>query len=265
MCLILLGYKTSKTLPLVLAANRDEFLTRPAAPMDFWKESPAVLAGKDLEQGGTWLGVHTRGRFAALTNFRDPRSIQPKAPSRGRIITRFLESRDPARGFLEDLDKESHIYNGFNLLAGQILSTTIDLCWYSNRTRKILRIPPGIHGLSNHLLDTEWPKVARGKAMMKKVLGAGSRGKELEEDLFSLLSDRTRPPDSALPDTGVGLEWERILSPVFIKSPEYGTRVSTLIIFDRDGKIRVSERSHDNSKQKDRRFCIESPKALART
>ncbi|WP_022664641.1 NRDE family protein [Desulfospira joergensenii] len=251
MCLILFSFKASKSWPLVLAANRDEFYSRPTAPMDFWDESPSILAGRDLEQGGTWLGIHARGRFAALTNYREPTQVRKNAPSRGSIIPEFLESRGKIRDFLKILDRGADLYNGFNLLAGEIRNRDIILYWYSNRARETVLVSPGIHGLSNCFLDTDWPKVSRGKAMLEQALNP-DKGHERKKEpsrldkknLFTILEDSQQPEDSKLPNTGVGIEWERILSPLFVQSPTYGTRSSTLLTINRDGEFAVTERSH---------------------
>ena len=251
MCLILFGFKVSRQYPFILAANRDEFYARPTARMHFWQNNPAILAGKDLEQGGTWLGVHKDGTFAALTNYRDPACIKPDAPSRGEIIIDFLESQKQAVTHFNDLKKKAGSYNGFNLLFG----TRDDIFWYSNLKNKIEKISPGIHGLSNRFLDTPWPKVESGKKALKKILGASIT----PQALFSILADQSAPDDSLLPHTGVELEWERILSPLFIRSDIYGTRSSTVILMDQNGGIDVTERTYDpenNLKFSDRHFCI---------
>ncbi len=257
MCLILFGLNISPVTPLVLAANRDEFFARPTATMDFWDGPAPVLAGKDLAQGGTWLGLNETGKFAALTNYRDLSSIKPNAPSRGEIIPRFLESDTDTLTFLHSLDQTAGRYNGFNLLAGHIFGKAPCLYGYSNQSRKIDLIPPGIHGLSNHLLNTAWPKVQKGKARLKEAMGHGESPEA--GVLFSMLGDRSRPHDSDLPDTGVGLEWERILSSIFVESQGYGTRSSTLVIVSSSQNAAVTERTYDDTgapKGADQKFCF---------
>ncbi|WDP87218.1 MAG: NRDE family protein [Desulfobacter sp.] len=237
MCLILFGIEISKDFPFILAANRDEFYNRPTLAMDFWPDNPEILAGKDLEGQGTWFGISTRGRFAALTNYRDLSQIKPQAPSRGEIIPSLLESSESIPSYLTELDKKADLYSGFNLLAGE--GNTI--FWYSNQQRCVTQVPKGVHGLSNHFLNTPWPKITRGKKGFKTI----AQKRPLDHSaLFELLSDRTRPRDNQLPDTGVGLEWEQRLSPLFISSPGYGTRSSTLMKISRTGKIWVTERTH---------------------
>ncbi|MFH1156852.1 MAG: NRDE family protein [Pseudomonadota bacterium] len=253
MCLILFAHEARPGHRLILAANRDEFLSRPTAPMAFWADCHGILAGRDLKQGGTWLGMDRSGRMAALTNYRDPASVNPQAPSRGAIIPEYLESGLPPARFLEHLKKDAHMYNGFNIIMGDPEA----LFWFSNRQRDIHRLSPGIYGLSNHLLNTPWHKVRSGiKGLSNLVHGLGDLD---EEALFTLLSSREIPPDTELPDTGVGLEWERILAPMFITSPLYGTRSSTVLVMDDQGRSRLTERTFDaeeNNGYDERTFSV---------
>ncbi len=252
MCLLLFGVKASKSFPIILAANRDEFYQRPTAPMDFWPENPSILAGKDLECGGTWFGINTRGRFAALTNYRDLSAIKSGAPSRGDIIVDFLGFKGSIPDFLGGLKTKSSCYNGFNLLLGDVNT----LYWFSNQNQIITPVPPGIHGLSNHLMDTPWPKVIAGKTALAKAIDTNNLN---TSTLFKLLSDSSIPGDSLLPDTGVGLEWERILSPLFIKSPSYGTRSSIIMGITPQGQFNVTERTYFPDKitpHEDRYFSL---------
>jgi len=239
MCLLVFAYKFHRDYPLVLVANRDEYYDRPTAPARFWEDFPHLLAGKDLKDGGTWLGVTRSGRIAAITNYRDPRNQKTGAPSRGMLVRDFLVGRQTSLEYLKSLAHRADQYNGFNLIVGD----KEGLYWYSNRGPGIRGLEPGIHGLSNHLLDTPWPKVVRAKEALLDLL-SGDRF-PADEEFFKLLLDQTRPRDSELPDTGVGLEWERILSPIFITSPVYGTRSSTLVFMHANGKVRFVERSHD--------------------
>ncbi len=236
MCLVLLGIAPSPDISLILAANRDEFYSRPTAPMAFWDSPCRMLAGRDLTAMGTWMGISAAGRFAALTNFRDMKNIKPDAPSRGNIIPDLLASPQAIPDAIHALDKTAGTFNGFNLIAGQ----GSDIFWYSNMDRRIQRMSPGIHGLSNHLLNTPWPKVTRGKEKLFQCLETDPWD---DDALFDLLLDQHKPGDALLPDTGIGLEWERILSPLFIQSQTYGTRSSTLIRITRDGRILVTERT----------------------
>ncbi|KAF0217903.1 MAG: hypothetical protein FD174_3166 [Geobacteraceae bacterium] len=237
MCLILLSYDAHPDYRLILAANRDEFFARPTAQASFWGEAPQLLAGRDLKGGGTWLGITKNGRIAAITNYRDPRSYREGAPSRGRLVSDFLLGTMTAADYLELLKEEGGACNGFNLIFGD----TERLCYFSNRDGFPSTLGRGIHGLSNHLLDTPWPKVARGKEALERL---ATEGKDPSpEALFAILADRTSPPDHLLPDTGVGLERERQLSPLFISTPDYGTRSSTLVLIDRECRVTFMERT----------------------
>ena len=253
MCLILLGYKVSKKYPLILAANRDEFFGRPTAPMHFWQDNSSILAGKDLDQGGTWFGVKKKGTFAALTNYRDPTSIKQKAPSRGEIIVKFLEYKKLTEIHFDAFKKQSNFYNGFNLVFGD----KEKLFWFSNLKNAIEKIKPGIHGISNRFLNTPWPKVTSGKKALKQMIS-----KDFTiNSLFSLLTDQSIPDDIQLPHTGVGIEWERVLSPLFIQSEIYGTRSSTIMLMDQNGNIEVTERTYNPQnifEYSDRHFIITS-------
>ncbi|MEN8691610.1 MAG: NRDE family protein [Desulfobacterales bacterium] len=237
MCLILFSFNTQPGFRLILAANRDEFYTRPTRPLSVWTDFPEVYGGRDLKEGGTWLGISRRGRLAALTNYRDPAHQLPQAPSRGLLINGFLTGDAPPADYLEQLQKTALRYNGFNLLVGD----QTGLWYYSNRGNGIVKLQPGFYGLSNHLIDTEWPKVSQGKKRLKDLLNL--RGGWDTEDLFALLADRTVAADRELPDTGVGLEWERTLSPLFITSPNYGTRSSTVLLIETSGEVTLLERS----------------------
>jgi len=236
MCLILFSYNHHPKYRLILAANRDEFYDRPTAPLGFWSDTPKILAGRDLKAKGTWMGVDRLGRFAALTNFRDPASLKPDAPSRGALVSDFLLGSMPPRIYLEALQAVGNRYNGFNLLVGD----GNDLYYYGNRSGEIRKLLPGIYGLSNRFLDTPWPKLETGKQEFEGVL---SRDRIETESLFRLLADRTRPPDDQLPNTGVGVELERMLSSRFIAGEHYGTRSSTVLLIGRDHRVRFSERT----------------------
>lgn len=235
MCLILFAWKMHKNFPLILAANRDEFYERPTAPAAFWEDDPGLLAGRDLREGGTWLGITRKGRLAALTNYRDPSTLKDGAPSRGKLVSNFLRGRRAPAAYLHWLSTRAARYNGFGLLVGNL----DELCYFSNRGTQVPLLP-GIHGISNHLLDTPWPKVERGKQAFRDLLEREK--KPSPEALLTLLSDRSRPPDHRLPATGVGMEWERVLSPLFIESPVYGTRSSTVLVIDRSGRVTFIER-----------------------
>ena len=243
MCLILFAHRVHPDYPLVLAANRDEFLDRPTAPVGFWSANPDILAGRDLVGGGTWLGVKRNGRWAALTNVREPSFHADNAPSRGAVISAFLESGlgpDEFAGALQDRVVE---LNGFNLLLG----ATEKLTFVSNRGPDPGKpvhwsevVGPGVHGLSNATLDTPWPKVERGRRALEAHL---LESEPEPEALLDLLADETAAPDLDLPDTGVGLELERALSPARIRLPHYGTRSSTVLLVSTDGHVTFFERT----------------------
>lgn len=238
MCIILLAHEAHPEYTLVLAANRDEFYERPTAQAHFWSDAADTLAGRDLERGGTWLGVSRKGSIAAITNYREPGVEIKEAPSRGLLVSRFLEGDGDARGYLSALSEKGSRYKGFNLIVGG----GGRLYYYSNRGKAPLEIQPGVHGLSNHLLDTPWPKVERGRTALAGLLESG--GALSPEAVFEILADDARARDEMLPETGVGLELERMLSPLFIESRIYGTRSSTVVLFNRRQEVIFIERTH---------------------
>jgi len=238
MCLILFAFRAHADYPLVIAANRDEAYARPAAPAAFWRDHPQVYGGRDLELGGTWLALTTRGRFAAVTNFRDgyPKGVAPR--SRGAISSTFLTGDENAKSYLESVAARGVDYAGFCTLAGDL-----DELWFlSNRANGVTRVEPGVHGLSNHLLDTPWPKVIQGRKELESHLHHNKS--TFTERLYAMLADRTTAPPEALPDTGMGVLREKQLAPKFIAVDDrYGTRASTVVIVDRKGDVTYSERS----------------------
>ncbi len=236
MCLIFVAYKYKSPYNLVIAANRDEFYERPSAAAEFWKETPSVLGGKDLMAGGTWLGITKAGRFAAITNYRDPGFYRHEAPSRGHLVSSFLKGEEAPGEYVRKIAPGADEYNGFSLFVGDRSS----MYYLSNRGSGPQGLSPGLYGLSNHLLDTPWPKVERGKKALEALLADSDPLRE--EALFDILADRSRPPDELLPSTGMSLEWERILAAPFIVSPVYGTRSSTVILVNRDGKVTFVEK-----------------------
>ncbi|WP_202080559.1 NRDE family protein [Caldalkalibacillus salinus] len=238
MCLILFAYKVHPQYPLVVAANRDEFYNRPTAHAHFWEDHAHVLAGRDLESMGTWMGVTTDGRFAALTNYRHPKENAVGKQSRGHLVSQYLIRQEEAEGYLRSVAQQRDVYQGYNLLVGNLSA----LFYYSNRENNIRRLKAGIYGLSNHLLDSDWPKVNIGKALMAHTLQHVKKERAIVDDLFNIL-ERTDPaPDAQLPDTGVPLDWERFLSPLFIQGQEYGTRSSTVLLMTND-RLHFTERA----------------------
>lgn len=238
MCLIVFAHDCHPAYRLVLVANRDEHFDRPAAPAAVWPDAPQVVGGRDLVAGGTWLGITTSRRVAAVTNFRGGRRPPAGAPSRGRLPADFLTGSMSPEQYLETLRSEGESYGGFNLLFGD----DGGLFYHSNRGNLPSRVDPGVHGLSNHLLDTPWPKVAAAKARLQRLI----RDDAVEpEELFRLVGTTTRFADDMLPDTGVGIERERQLSSLFIVGTDYGTRSSTVILIHRDGTVAFQEKVFD--------------------
>ncbi len=236
MCLIVFSFLEHPDYPLIFAGNRDEFHGRPTAQAHFWEEHPNLLAGRDLSAGGTWLGVTRSGRFATVTNFREPGEHRLEARSRGELVTDFLTREIDERGYLADLQGRSEDYNGFNL----ILGAAHRLHYSSNRNGAPRTLDSGIYGLSNGWLDTPWPKVRRAKSLFGDVM---REGRVAPEPLLDLLRDDWHPPDDELPRTGLDLTVERKASSIFIADPTYGTRASTVVIMGRDGRVMFAERS----------------------
>jgi uncharacterized protein with NRDE domain len=225
MCLIIMAISQ---LGLMVAANRDERFDRPTRPAAFTGD---VLAGQDLEKGGTWMGITRGGRFAALTNVRDPSARREAPRSRGWIVSEFLQSTGSPEAFSRSLPREE--LPAFNLLCG----TTSELFFVRDDDPVPARVAPGIHGLSNARLDVPWPKVERGKRLMAE--------QPTTEALFEMLDDRATAPDELLPSTGVPLEIERALSAAHIVTPAYGTRCSTVLVARSNGDVSFEERTWD--------------------
>jgi len=241
MCLILIALRSHPSYKLIIAGNRDEYHDRPTARACFWKDAPELLAGKDLRAGGTWFGITKQGRIAALTDYRGPALDKNHAPSRGEIVRNFLLSRLSPVDYLNGLTRKADEYNGFNLIVGE----KDDLLWYSNVGNKLKNLTPEIYGLSNHLLDTPWPKVISGKKALSRLI---SKKESLSpENLFAILSDTSVADDKDLPDTGIDIEWERALSSTFISGPTYGTRSSTVLLITPGDHVTFVERSYGSN------------------
>ncbi len=237
MCLIVLAWQVHPDYPLVVAANRDEFFSRPAAPAGFWSDAPQVLAGRDLEAGGTWLGVTRGQRFSALTNYREGGRKLVGTRSRGELVADFLTTASDPQDYLAALAGRRSEYNGYSLFVGD--GRRLAYCSNRGPSSEPRWLEPGIYGLSNHLLDTPWPKLAAAKASFSTALGQLPAA----APFFELLADREIVADTELPATGVALEWERVLSAIFVTSPDYGTRASTLLTMHRSGLATLIERS----------------------
>ena len=235
MCVILFALRAHRRYPLIVAANRDEAYDRPSARAAFWSDHPGVYAGRDLEHGGTWLGLASNGRFAGITNYRQGR-VDEAPRSRGELTRDYLTSARDVAEYLEDIEQRQAEYHGYSLIAG----TPDRLFFCSNRGDGFHSIPSGVHGLSNRLLNEPWPKVQRGKAILSGLLEAGEA--DLVTGLFAMLADRTPAPDHLLPSTGIPLARERDRSPSFISSESYGTRASTVILVGADGHALFCER-----------------------
>lgn len=245
MCIIFFAYKSCPQYKLVFAANRDEFYKRPTENARFWSDYPDVLAGRDLEQNGTWMGISKNGEFSAITNYRDFSLLIDNALSRGNLVKDFLVKRRSPKTYMEKVKLQNHKYNPFNLLVGNISS----LYYYSNVEDEIKELKPGIYGLSNSLLDTLWPKLIRGKKAFREIIN--SQAKIKPEELYSILFDSWAPKDEELSNTGIGLEWERVLSSIFIESPDYGTRAATVLLIDNKNHVTFIEKSLVNSDTKE--------------
>lgn len=230
MCLIVFAWRPQSATVLRLAANRDEFYVRPSAALSQWSDAPGVFAGRDLEAGGTWLGVTAQGRFAALTNIRDPRQ-KVGLRSRGELTANYLLGQDSAPAYLDRIMRDATEYAGFNLLLGD----RQQLWHFNSQEGQARQLPPGEYGLCNANLDTPWPKLLRARQALQDSPD--------DERLLAMMADTQEPADIHLPDTGVGLATERLLSSVFIASATYGTRASTLLTLAQDGQWRMLERS----------------------
>lgn len=232
MCLIVVAWQAHPDYPLVVAANRDEFYERPTQDAAPWPEAPHIIAGIDLQAGGTWMGISTTTkRFAAITNVREP-GVPKGELSRGGLPRDFLLGNDSAETFLIGIDNRR--YSGYNLL----LSDGEEFWYQSNRDGGPHRLQPGIYAVSNHLLDTPWPKLVSARSRFAEALPTLPE----REDLFAILADDEIVPDHDLPNTGVPLDWERLLSAIFVKSETYGTRASTVLVCDKEGGVSLEER-----------------------
>ena len=236
MCLVVFALDAHPRHRLVLAGNRDEAFARPAAPLAEWAGESGVVAGRDLEAGGTWLGATRDGRWAVLTNVRDPLHPRPHVRSRGALAADFLAGTASAQRYAAEVSASRDDFDGFNLVVGDDQSVAV----VSTRTDGVTELGAGVYGLSNDRLDTPWPKLVRARQRLRTSL----RQEHVDRaDLLDLLDDRQPAPDDKLPDTGVGLALERVLSPIRIVTDGYGTRVSTVLTLDRDGGGAISERT----------------------
>lgn len=241
MCLNIFSYKFHPRYKLIIAANRDEFYARKTAAAHFWIDKPNLLAGKDLEQGGTWLGITQTGKFSFITNYRNPQSFRKDAPSRGALVSNYLNGTESPEVYLKSLGDTRH-YNGFNLVVGDLN----EVCYFSNVENKIRKLQHGFYAVSNALLDTPWKKLVAGKKAVEAVV---SQNKFSAEDLFAALHNEQKADDSELPSTGVPYEIEKLISSMFIKSETYGTVCSTVVLIDNKNRVQFFERTHNPLKE----------------
>ncbi|NJO03591.1 MAG: NRDE family protein [Bacteroidia bacterium] len=237
MCLIGFNWNNHPRYRLIFIANRDEFYKRPTTAAHYWTDTSQVLAGRDLEAGGTWMGISLSGQFTALTNYRDPQNIKAPAPSRGMLTANYLWGQQQPEAYLENLLPQADEYNGFNLLVGNVEH----LYYFSNYENKIRQITPGLYGLSNHLLDTPWYKVVRLKEKMALEI---QKEEPSVAHLLNLLHDLDVPTDDRVQQTGLSLEWERMLAPLFIQSNDYGTHSSSAVLIDHQNRVSFTERKY---------------------
>ncbi|MBF0204143.1 MAG: NRDE family protein [Desulfamplus sp.] len=276
MCLIAFAYDVNKKYRLILSANRDEFFNRPTSPLHIWADEPEIIAGRDLQQGGTWMGFSKKGRFAALTNVRNPFSIKPNARSRGDLISSFLLSDADPFSYLDTVRNNVRDYNGFNLLVGDLK----DMFFISTTDQNIIKIQQGIHAISNHTLNTPWVKVEIVREGLKKLLESQTDNlnesqtdnlnesqtdnlniSAIESRLYQMMKNNDIAPDDALPDTGVGIDLERELSSVFVSMQGYGTRSTSVVFWDIEGNLTFSETSwsENGNKQGYKKFVVNNP------
>ena len=243
MCLIFLAYKVHPDFPLIVAANRDEFYDRPTEVASVWTEPGGILAGRDMQGKGTWLGVTASGRFAAVTNYRGDKNVVVTNTSRGHLVSSFLNSDKNVENYLATLMASSDVYQGYNLL----VYDRTNLAYASNRNSDQPQLlQPGIYGLSNSQLNTPWPKVESGREKLRSMV---KKNNTSAEQLIELMMDNCQAVDEQLPETGVPLEWERLLSSSFISSESYGTRCTTVVKYSKDDQIEFVERSHAKGKE----------------
>lgn len=233
MCLIVCAWRSNRNFPLVVAANRDEFYDRPTAPLASWDDRPGILAGRDLQAGGTWLGATRSGRFAAVTNYRTGGGHEARPKSRGWLVSSFLDGDATPFDYAYRVAGNAASYAPFNLL----VADQAELVYVAGVTGEVIRLEHGVYGLSNHLLDTPWPKLRKATSALTEQLDRLAA----PEDLLALLLDHDPAPPGTLPRTGISPEWERILSPIFIQSETYGTRSSTVLLMDATNVLSMLE------------------------
>lgn len=237
MCIVFVAVQQHPKFPLIIAANRDEFYNRPTSASQFWPDTPSVLAGKDLQAGGSWMGVTRNGYLAALTNIRDPSREKSNARSRGELVVNYLKSPQSIKDYYSSLSRNRDNYNGYNLIYGHYQQLAV----YNNFADRLTLLEPGVHGLSNAQINSPWPKIIGGTQALADYIS--SNHSLAPERLFDLLANEDKAPIDKLPNTGVPLEWEERLSSIFIRSEDYGTRSSTLLLINNNGYVNWYEKS----------------------
>ncbi len=237
MCLILFSFRAHRHFPLVVAANRDEHHDRPAAPAAFWDDQPDIYGGRDLEKGGTWMGLHADGRFAAITNYREGKPGAAAPRSRGELVSGFLAGNDDAGVFFRKMAVNNALYNPYSMIAGDLRG----LQFFSNRIDELHTITPGVHGLSNHLLNTPWTKVTAGRQILSNTVEFDDPD-AIGSAMFAMLANDRPAPEAELPDTGITRQREKELSPPFIRGELYGTRTSTVVLVNDAGDVFFHEK-----------------------
>ena len=271
MCLLAVAFNYRSDTPLrtdaslVVCSNRDEFYQRPTLPLHWWQDMP-VLAGRDQEAGGTWLGLSRDGRFAAVTNFRElshPGFRDKRPLSRGNLVTNFLCSDLSAQDWAASVRPDLDLYGGFNLL----FYDGTELLYLNNYNHQLRSLPPGIYALSNHLLDSPWPKVDYARQELVDVLNHGDHDRSDEQlltELLGLLSRQKTYEDHLLPDTGVPADWEKLLSSPFIVADDYGTRASTAVVVSTNGATYVAEQTYiEGIAEAEKRFSFSAQPAAS--
>jgi uncharacterized protein with NRDE domain len=256
MCLIIFAHRAHPDYPLLVSANRDEYYGRPTDNAHYWPEDTGLLAGRDLLAGGTWLGITRTGRFAAITNHRNPDTTPQQPRSRGMLTLDFLRGAMSPADYLDQISQRANAYAGFNLLLGD----GEELYYFSNIAGAVQRLEPGIYGVGNALLDTPWPKLLLGKEKLRTSLD----GKLDHAALQAIISGREYAPDSTLPDTGLEQERERMLSAQFICSPSYGTRATTTLKVHCEGGIDFSETTYLANGELEQQQVFALPMATAK-
>ena len=243
MCTTLISYNLNSDYPIVIASNRDEFYDRPTLNAHFWDEYPNVIGGIDEKYLGTWLGITLEGKIGILTNYRDPANYRKNLKSRGILLKNFLTTNISIDSFSKTLMNEKNAYNGYNIIFGDVNK----LVYYSNIENKIKMLSSGIYGLSNAFLNTPWPKVEKGKELLGSEL---KKIKPNQDNIMNILKNDDFPSDDELPDTGIGLEYERLLSSIFVRSSKYGTRSSIVIMIDKQFNVNFVEDVYEPKKNK---------------